>query len=307
MANSGRNTGMPGNGHPKQTGDDGTNETPLRPSVQYRPRGQGLDELPNADLIPSLKEPGKRAAPRMVSPQAESSGKSKVLIFGAIGAVVVVVGAFFALSGGDTPAPAPVVITTPQPPAPAPVAEAQPAPAAAAPVAVAEPVPAPVSPAPAAEPEVPGPAPVIAATSPSMNAAQPDNVPGQPASPTPAQPRQEGADAPALSALEPAPAPFVCTDCQTRVPELGNVAVVLHLGTGDDGSATMAVLRDLGVAEITTTPTAFPVSTSQVRYYRTEDIDAAKALAVQYGATLVDLTWYDPAPIAPTLDLWLAE
>ena len=123
----------------QQGADDG--QLPLRPRANYKARGQGLEDLPNSDLMPTPEDSRKAAMPRQIadSSGATGNGPSKALIFGGIAAVVVVVGGFLAMSGGDDPAPAATVAAA-EPPAPAPIA---PPPAEAAAVVAAAPEPTP--------------------------------------------------------------------------------------------------------------------------------------------------------------------
>lgn len=268
----------------QQGADEG--QLPLRTRTNYKARGQGLEDLPNSDLMPAPEDSRKAIKPRQITDASatENSGPSKVLIFGGIAAVVVV-GGFLAL-GGNEPAPATVVATAPDAPAPAPLVET--APEAPAP----ETGPAAMTTAPTAFADAPG---TVLQDLPRLVAA------------TDATPVLMTTAAPDLALTAAAPSPFTCQDCSFVIPELGDLTVVLFQPAGIMPWEAAGRLRELGVRGVAMSEAAIPVVENQVRYYSDDDLGAAQILAIRYGAAVVDLTWYDPAPAASNLDLWLAE
>ena len=235
-------------------------ESDDRPRTGYRARGQGLQALPNSDLMPAPADSARASNPRVITPEGTGSsgaGSSKMLIIGGIVVAVLAVGGFLALSGGDEADTGTVV------------AEADPVPTenetlAAVTTPVAEPDVAPVAEAPVE--------PVI-------------NETEETAETVVATPEVE---TPALPAME-------------------NVTVVLYQFASSTPWEAAANLRTLGVGAVAMSEAAIPVAQNQVRFYSTDDQDAATALAERYEAALVDLSWYSPAPATATLDLWLAE
>lgn len=270
----------------RQQGTD-EGQLPLRPRINYKARGQGLEDLPNSDLMPAPEDSRKAIKPRQITDASttENSGPSKALIFGGIAAVVVIVGGLLAL-GGNEPAPAIVVATAPDAPAPAPLVETPPeAPGL-------ETGPSAMTTAPAAFADAPG---AALQDMPRLVAA------------TDATPALMTTAAPDLALTVAAPAPFTCEDCSFVIPELGDLTVVLFQPAGIMPWEAAGRLRALGVGGVAMSEAAIPVVENQIRYYSEDALGAAQILAVRYGAALVDLTWYDPAPAASNLDLWLAE
>ena len=278
----------------QQGADEG--QQPLRPRANYKVRGQGLEDLPNSDLMPSPEDSKKATKPRQITDSSAAAGKgpSKALIFAGIAAVVVVVGGFLVMSGDD-PAPAAVVAAA-EPPAPAPIA---PPPAEPAPVVAAAPEPTPAE----IVPDAMTTAPAALASAPAPVS---QDLP-RPSDATDPAPALLVTVAPDLALTATAPTPFTCQDCSFVIPELADLTVVLFQPAGIMPWEAAGRLSALGVGGVAMSEAAIPVVENQVRYYSEDDLGAAQILADRYGATLVDLTWYDPAPAASNLDLWLAE
>ena len=77
-----------------------------RPRTGYRARGQGLQALPNSDLMPAPADSARASNPRVITPEGTGSsgaGASKMLIIGGIVVAVIAVGGFLAVSGGEDP------------------------------------------------------------------------------------------------------------------------------------------------------------------------------------------------------------
>lgn len=312
MARSGRKIPTGVSGRPTQTGQADTGQVPLRPKVQYRPRGQSLDDLPNTELMPGPEQSRQNVKPRQVdqtgaSQTERTGGVAKPALFGALGALVVVAGLFLALTGGKTPnseAPAGGArVETSGAPIETPAAEAQPAPdtqVAAASI---------TTPETSGEPADPLAAPDLAAIAPSVDPEQASVMGAMDITAiAPFVSENPAANtAPELWGSAPAAQRFSCAACIPYIPELDRVAVFSILSGTVEGADMLAKLRTMGAREITETTAALPVSTHQVRFYNADDLAAATAMATQFGATLVDLTWYDPPPAFSKLDLWLAE
>lgn len=280
----GNKKGIHGNSPADQ--QDGAGQSPLRPRVGYKARGQGLEDLANTDLIPAPGDSAKKTKPRQItddSAGAASGGTSKALIFGGIAAVVVVVGGFLALSESDT-APATVVAAT----------------ETAAPVeAVSEPT----------APETDA-GPIVITTAPTeLGSITPPGVQATLAPETADDPSPAvfASDVPELALTATPPAPFTCDDCSIVVPELATVTVVLFQPSATMSWDAATRLRALGVGAVAMSDAAIPSAKNQIRYYSQDALAAAQILATRYDATLVDLTWYDPAPAASNIDLWLAQ
>lgn len=228
-----------------------------RPRTGYRARGQGLQALPNSDLMPAPADSARAAKPRVITPEGTGSsgaGSSKILILGGLVVVVLAVGGFLALSGGDE-ADAGTVVAEAEPTTPA---ETESEAVAAVTAPAEEPVTAPAADAPVTE---------------------------------------ETQETEVAAAVVETP----------KLPAMDNVTVVLYQFASATPWEAAANLRTLGVGAVAMSEAAIPVAQNQVRFYSPTDQDAAMALAERYEATLVDLTWYSPAPATATLDLWLAE
>lgn len=304
MAKSGRKTAAKGAGRSGQPGQDDTGSLPLRPKAQYKPRGQSLGDLPNTDLMPGPEQSRQTIKPRQVgqdvAPTADrSAGMPKAAMFAALGAVVIAVGAFLAFSG-DGPAD---VATTVEPAAIPATAVSDPANTATEAQTTADT--ATVTPAPAAE----EPAPFFIAQAPVIDTRQasaPDELTATTIAPiAPANPIND--TTPELLVSTPAAQVFSCANCTPYIPGLETVTVVYQLPATVNGAEVGTTLRALGAKEIAEKKAPLATSTNQVRFYNADDQPAVTALATQYGATLVDLTWYAPAPDVPTLELWLNE
>lgn len=330
-------------GKSRSRGSDGlqdhdTGQTPLRPRAEYKARGKDLGALPNTDLMPAPNDGKRTIKPRTIEPaptDAKGAGLPKALIFGGVGVVVAGLGAFFALSGGDTPPSAitetPVATATQEPAASVPASTvavaiqepnlAQPAPASGSATLPGAPLAAPTT---ASRPDAvlqPAPPPETAPAA-VLPAAAPDFLQTAPAFDTPALSTNDGVfvvraatpaaadqptNTPELAAAAETPAPFGCRGCTSYIPGLRTTAVTVYHGATLDADATVALLGALGAENVSVSAATIPVVTNQVRFYSADDLKAAQILGARYDATLVDLRWFAPAPLSPTLDLWLVE
>jgi hypothetical protein len=110
---------------------------------------------------------------------------------------------------------------------------------------------------------------------------------------------------PARPAQPVALSPFVCVTCNRTIPAFDGVSFAVQ--TNDAASATttqlVAALVEYDVDLRTST---IPFPSSEVRYYRAQDAAPARALAGQYDARLVDLTWIASQSGTPRIDIILA-
>lgn len=100
--------------------------------------------------------------------------------------------------------------------------------------------------------------------------------------------------------------PFTCATCVAALPRLDGIVVAVF-ANDMDAAATQGVLRDLGPQGAYLNPLQIDIATHQVRYYRTTDEAAARALAARYDATLVDLSWFSPTANTAKIDVLLAS
>ena len=175
-------------------------------------------------------------------------------------------------------------------------------------------------------PQAPAPrAPVVAAAidkglqlpaPPSLSPQEPrvmTQAPLAPPTPTPTQvptlDRQPNiiatASAPAALFTQSQDDPFVCAFCASAFPQFGQVSFDVQT-TDTNAPQVQNLMRNLDQYQSNLRLSAIPVTNNQVRFYRTEDAQAAGALAALYNAELVDLTWFAPTADIAKIDVLLA-
>lgn len=99
--------------------------------------------------------------------------------------------------------------------------------------------------------------------------------------------------------------PFVCVNCDSAIPAFDGARFAVQ--TSDvNATTTVQLLAALAAYDVDLRTTAILFPSSEVRYYRTEDAEPARALAGRYDANLVDLTWIASRPDIPRIDIILA-
>ena len=87
-----------------------------------------------------------------------------------------------------------------------------------------------------------------------------------------------------------------------------SVHVLAPQGVADDSLAAVSrSLRDAGYKLVESARVPFSVKERQVRFYHSEDAEAARALATTLGASARDFTTFDPLPPAGIVEVWLAD
>lgn len=102
------------------------------------------------------------------------------------------------------------------------------------------------------------------------------------------------------------PQPFVCTSCVPAFPQFGQV--MFDVQSSDIAAASVQnLMAALAKYQSTVRQSRIEIATSQVRFYRARDAQAAASLASLYGAELVDLTWFAPTEDIAKIDVILAR
>ena len=127
------------------------------------------------------------------------------------------------------------------------------------------------------------------------------------ASDTRPAPAGAGPDMPRVPDAPPGAGCAGCGDLAARASTPAVTILTPQGATGADAGLRVTLAR-LGFADIDARPAAVSVAASQVRFVRTADRDAARALATALGARLVDLTWTVASPGEGTgpVEVWLA-
>lgn len=110
---------------------------------------------------------------------------------------------------------------------------------------------------------------------------------------------------PVMPAVAPSDRVFTCLDCGATAPVFDQVQIAIFAPTST-AELISAQLRQLGALDPSVDPAPIGVRQNQVRYYNVADATAARTLAQQFAANVVDLTWYSAAVPAGRLELWLA-
>lgn len=112
----------------------------------------------------------------------------------------------------------------------------------------------------------------------------------------------------ALVAAKP-DAAFACAGCTLTSVTTADKTVRLRLPTalaGNERRLLRDLLTDAGFMRVVPAIERMPVRTSQVRYFRPEDADAARLLADMTRAELFDLSWFAPRPAEGTIEVLIA-
>lgn len=110
---------------------------------------------------------------------------------------------------------------------------------------------------------------------------------------------------PARPALPALMEPFVCAACDSAVLAFDGVNFAVQ--TADPVSVTtQRLIAALAAYDVDLRASAIAFPSSEVRYYRAQDADAARILAAQYDANLVDLTWIGSQNETAQIDIILA-
>lgn len=99
---------------------------------------------------------------------------------------------------------------------------------------------------------------------------------------------------------------FTCKACKAISPALDQARIAIFASV-PMGPPIGQRLRQLGASDISVDSAPIGVRQNQVRYYHVADGPAAMTLARQFGAVVVDLTWYSAAIPVGRIELWLAE
>lgn len=122
--------------------------------------------------------------------------------------------------------------------------------------------------------------------------------------PRPALPAPE-IEAPVAEVARAAPPPVDAAPPGT----LRDIELVLHVPTGVAASARDALIeaaRSAGFAVDLTRPASVTISRTNVRFYHSEDAEAARALAAAIGARARDFTSFRPLPPLGIVEIWMA-
>lgn len=98
-------------------------------------------------------------------------------------------------------------------------------------------------------------------------------------------------------------------DCQACSPAFPQFESVIFEVQASDITATRVqeIMAALAPYQSNLRPSAIAIASSQVRFYRVQDAQAAAALASLYNAELVDLTWFSPQTEIAKIDVLIAR
>ncbi len=278
---------------------------PARHRMRYKARGQRLQQLPNVDLFAMPTEPDSIGTRQITDTPRTRQGSKLRRPAAALGALVVAGLALSGFVGDDSPIRVATTVVAP--------AGGTADQTTAIALAATETAPA-LPQIPSLTAPVPGPATAYThvgpPSAPVLDTQQRDLPTPPETAPTPrlavfADPAVRGS-LPRL--VEPATAPnsFRCHGCTAPQPAFQDITLEIHAAQTTPTDTVSALVRPLGFNSVTQTAHPITVLKNQVRFYHTTDAAAATALATRFDATLVDLTWYAPAPPITKIDLWLA-
>lgn len=266
---------------------------PQRQRRPYRPRGHVSAESLS---IWGVQEPASPRT-RAVMPQPSRYRHKRLLAGGVAAALVGTLAVSFQLTTQET-SDGVSVITATLPEGTAPTVQASPPQIAADTGLLAD---APILPTATATPAIAKrqpaavpPTPVVQTTAPRFDGQVEAGTP--PIVSSPARQSVPTSAIPVMPTPDAAGDAFICSACASPLMRLDGFTISLH-GGGTAQEKIATDIAEMGASAVVAKPRAIDVATSQIRFYRPQDLALAQSLARRFDATLVDVTWLsDAAP-----------